>query len=89
MTDEELIEELSEMGGHPCRAHLPMGERLRQASDRIEELREALREIASDDFGLQGLIEDGVYEETETSRYYAALVSWRRKRARAALERQP
>jgi hypothetical protein len=50
MTDEELIEELSEMGRHPCRAHLPMGERLRQASDRIEtltaeneRLREALR----------------------------------------------
>jgi hypothetical protein len=38
MTDEELIEELSEMGGHPCRAHLPMGERLRQASDRIKAL---------------------------------------------------
>jgi hypothetical protein len=38
MTDEELIEELSEMGGHPCRAHLPMGERLRQAIDRIEAL---------------------------------------------------
>jgi hypothetical protein len=49
MTDEELIEELSEMGGHYCRAHLPMGERLRQASDRLkaltaenERLREAL-----------------------------------------------
>lgn len=50
-----------------------------------ERLREALREIDCDDFGLQGLIEDGVYEETETSRYYASLVSWRRKRARAAL----
>jgi hypothetical protein len=38
MTDEELIEELSEMGRHHCRAHLPMGETLRQASDRIEAL---------------------------------------------------
>jgi hypothetical protein len=38
LADEELIEELSEMGRHPCRAHLPMGERLRQASDRIEAL---------------------------------------------------
>jgi hypothetical protein len=38
MTDEELIEELSEMGGHPCRARLPMGERLRQAASRIEAL---------------------------------------------------
>jgi hypothetical protein len=67
-----------------------------EAADRIEALtaknerfREVLREIASDDFGLQGLIEDGVYEETETSRYYAAHVSWRRKRALAALEKQP
>jgi hypothetical protein len=49
LADEELIEELSEMGRHPCRAHLPMGERLRQASDRLkaltaenEELREHL-----------------------------------------------
>ena len=53
MTDEELIEELSEMGGHPCRAHLPMGKTLRQAADRIEaliaeneRLREALRVYA-------------------------------------------
>jgi hypothetical protein len=38
MTDEELIEELSEMGRHPCRAHLPMGETLRQAASRIEAL---------------------------------------------------
>ncbi len=133
MTDEELIEELSEMGRHPCRAHLPMGGTLRQASARIEALttenfklaagscdvdggkvgdehghfycmlqakveaqaaeiewlREVLRDIARDDFGLQGLIEDGVYEETETSRYYAARISWRRKHALAALEKQP
>ena len=53
MTDEELIEELSEMGRHPCRAHLPMGERLRQAASRIEALtaenvlyRQALRVYA-------------------------------------------
>jgi hypothetical protein len=45
MTDEELIEELSEMGRHSCRAHLPMGERLRQASDRIEALTAALIKI--------------------------------------------
>lgn len=51
MTDEELIEELSEMGRHHCRAHLPMGETLRQAADRlkaltaeIEGLRKALEE---------------------------------------------
>jgi hypothetical protein len=45
MTDEELIEELSEMGGHPCRAHLPIGERLRQAADRIKALTSALVKI--------------------------------------------
>jgi hypothetical protein len=45
MTDEELIEELSEMGRHPCRAHLPMGERLRQAASRIEALTSALVKI--------------------------------------------
>jgi hypothetical protein len=39
MPDEELIEELSEMGGHPCRAHLPMGETLRQAADRLKALK--------------------------------------------------
>jgi hypothetical protein len=45
-----------------------------------------LGDIACDDVGgVQGLIEDGVYEETETSRYYATCVSWRRKHARAAL----
>jgi hypothetical protein len=38
MTDEELIEELSEMGRHHCRAHLPMGETLRQAADRLKAL---------------------------------------------------
>jgi hypothetical protein len=54
-------------------------------------LREALRDIARDDVGLQNLIDDGVYEETETSRYYAQGISWRRKRAYAALaqETQP
>jgi hypothetical protein len=39
MPDEELIEELSEMGGHPRRAHLPMGETLRQAADRLKALK--------------------------------------------------
>lgn len=38
MTDEELIEELREMGEHPCRADLPMGKTLRDAADRIEAL---------------------------------------------------
>ena len=39
MTDEELIEELREMGEHPCRADLPMGKTLRDAADRFEALK--------------------------------------------------
>jgi hypothetical protein len=61
MTDEELIEELSEMGRHPCRAHLPMGETLRQAADRIETLtaeNERLRK-ALEEAPIIGLRESG------------------------------
>jgi hypothetical protein len=47
MPDEELIEELSEMGGHPCRAHLPMGETLRQAADRLKALKAEVERLAS------------------------------------------
>jgi hypothetical protein len=96
MTDEELIEELSEMGRHPCRAHLPMGERLRQASDRIEaltaeneRLREALKRIARYDVGLQSLIEDGADTPENRAKYYEGRVEYRRSIARAALEKQP
>jgi hypothetical protein len=52
----------------------------------IARLREALRDIAKYDVGLQNLIDDDVYEETETSRYYAQGISWRQKLARKALE---
>jgi hypothetical protein len=45
MTNEELIEVLSEMGRHPCRARLPMGETLRQAADRLKALTSALIKI--------------------------------------------
>jgi hypothetical protein len=51
-----------------------------------ERLREALRDIAKYDVGLQNLIDDDVYEETETSRYYAMNISWRQKLARKVLE---
>ena len=47
MTDEELIEELREMGEHPCRADLPMGKTLRDAADRIEQL-EREKAVVSD-----------------------------------------
>lgn len=47
MTLDELVEELREMGEHPCRAHLPMGATLREAATRIEALEAALRECAT------------------------------------------
>lgn len=34
----DLVERLREMGEHPCRSELPMGEDLRRAADRIEAL---------------------------------------------------
>jgi hypothetical protein len=56
------------------------------ARDENARLREALRDIAKYDVGLQNLIDDNVYEETETSRYYAMNISWRQKLARKALD---
>ena len=49
MTDEEkaLVERLREMGEHPCRSKLPVGEDLRQAADRIEQL-EREKAVVSD-----------------------------------------
>ena len=46
MSDEELIQELRDMGEHPSRADLPMGRTLRDAADRIEAL-QADREKAA------------------------------------------
>lgn len=86
MTDEQIAERDSMMDT----INELLAERDAQAA-KIVRLREALRDIARDDVGLQNLIDDGVYEETETSRYYAQGISWRRKRAYAALtqETQP
>ena len=49
MTDEAkaLVERLREMGEHPCRSELPMGDDLRQAADRIEQL-EREKAVVSD-----------------------------------------
>jgi hypothetical protein len=80
MTDEELIEELSEMGRHPCRAQLPMGERLRQAADRLKALtaeNERLRE------GLNAIIDRGV----ERDQKWMGMNG--RDIARTTLEKQP
>ena len=49
--DKALVERLREMGEHPCRSELPMGEDLRQAADRIEALsaeNERLKKILRD-----------------------------------------
>ena len=49
MTDDDktLVERLREMGEHPCRSELPMGDDLRQAADRIEQL-EREKAVVSD-----------------------------------------
>jgi hypothetical protein len=57
MTDEELIEELSEMGRHPCRAHLPMGERLRQAADRLKAQAKTIEALQADKAKLRKVVE--------------------------------
>ena len=77
MTDKELIEELSEMGRHPCRAHLPMGERLRQASDRIEDLK---AEIERKDAALQAYLD--AFDQATGTVYVEPII-------RKAMEKQP
>jgi hypothetical protein len=93
MTDKELIVALRKEITETRKAFIVEVEHEKVRIEALivenEKFREALSDIARDDVGLQGLIEDGVYEETETSRYYAARVSWRRKHALAALEKQP
>ena len=42
---DDLVERLREMGEHPCRAKLPMGQDLRQAADRIEALQARIAEL--------------------------------------------
>lgn len=54
-----------------------------------EKLREALREIARYDVGLQSLIEDGADTPENRAKYYERRVEYRRSIARAALEKQP
>ena len=86
MTDEELIEELSEMGRHYCRAHLPMGEKLRQASDRIKALTAEVERLASvaTDFASSLIVAENnlshVSEENErlreALRVYAGPMEW-------------
>jgi hypothetical protein len=44
LTDAELVEELSELGNHPCRAGLDFGATLRQAASRITFLEAQLAE---------------------------------------------
>jgi len=59
---------------------------LRERDDRIKNLETALREIAQNDYGLQGMIEDGTDTPEAKAKYYAGQVDWRRRLARKALE---
>ena len=57
-----------------------------ETADRIKNLETALREIAQNDYGLQGMIEDGTDTPEAKAKYYAGQVDWRRRLARKALE---
>lgn len=57
-----------------------------EAADRIEKLEAALRLIAQNDYGLQGMIEDGTDTPENKAEYYAGQVNRRRYVARKALE---
>jgi len=54
--------------------------------ERIEKLEAALRLIAQNDYGLQGMIEDGTDTPENKAEYYAGQVNRRRYVARKALE---
>jgi len=58
----------------------------KQTKARIKNLETALREIAQNDYGLQGMIEDGTDTPEAKAKYYAGQVDWRRRLARKALE---
>ena len=57
-----------------------------EAADRIEALEAALRLIAQNDYGLQGMMEDGTDTPESKAEYYAGQVSRRQNIARTALE---
>ena len=56
------------------------------AADRIEKLEAALRLIAQNNYGLQGMMEDGIDTPENKAEYYAGQVSRRQNIARKALE---
>jgi hypothetical protein len=57
-----------------------------RAADRIVELEAAMRLIAQNNYGLQGMIEDGTDTPEAKAEYYAGQVSCRQNIARKALE---
>jgi len=59
------------------------------AADRIEKLEEALRLIAQNNYGLQGMMEDGTDTLEAKAEYYAGQVTRRQSIARKALEGNP
>ena len=56
------------------------------AVTRIKKLEAALREIAQNNYGLQGMMEDGTDTPEARAEYYAGQVDWRRRLARKSLE---
>jgi hypothetical protein len=61
-------------------------ELIKEAADRIEKLEAALRLIAQNNYGLQGMMEDGTDTPESRAEYYAGQVSRRQNIARTALE---
>lgn len=57
-----------------------------EAADRILELESALRLIAQNNYGLQGMMEDGTDTPEARTEYYAGQVTRRQHIARKALE---
>lgn len=55
----------------------------------VERLKEGLRRIAKDGYGLQGLVEDGEDTPEKVAEYYRSEVTWRRQIARTLIEGNP
>ena len=60
-----------------------------KAIARIEKLEAALRWIAQNDYGLQGMMEDGTDTPEAKAEYYAGQTTRRQQIARKALEKKP
>lgn len=64
----------------------PLKESWNMVGDHIEKLEAALRLIAQNNYGLQGMMEDGTDTPEAKAEYYAGQVARRQHIARKALE---